>query len=78
MLGIDIAIPSFSYESSIVICRRNGLIRSAKATDGARFDGLILRDVVTCDTTSSIKLLPRCWPPLPHLDGLVQVHHDDT
>ena len=45
--GIDIAIPSFGYKSSIAICRRYGFIRSAKVTDGAPFDGRILRDVVT-------------------------------
>jgi len=49
--GIDIAIPSFGYKSSIAICRRYGFIRSAKVTDGARFDGRMLRDVVTRDNT---------------------------
>jgi IS5 family transposase len=51
--GIDIAIPSFGYNSSIAICRRYGFIRSAKVTDGARFDGRMLRDVVTRDNTAS-------------------------
>ena len=51
--GIDIAIPSFGYKSSIAICRRYGFIRSAKVTDGARFDGQMLRDVVTRDNTAS-------------------------
>ena len=51
--GIDIAIPSFGYKSSIAICRRYGFIRSAKVTDGARFDGRMLRDVVTRDNTGS-------------------------
>jgi len=51
--GIDIAIPSFGYKSSIAICRRYGFIRSAKVTDGARFDGRMLRDVVTRDNTAS-------------------------
>jgi IS5 family transposase len=51
--GIDIAIPSFGYKSSIAICRRYGFIRSVKVTDGARFDGRMLRDVVTRDNTAS-------------------------
>lgn len=51
--GMDIAIPSFGYKSSIAICRRYGFIRSAKVTDGARFDGRMLRDVVTRDNTAS-------------------------
>ena len=33
--GIDIAIPSFGYKSSIAICRRYGFIRRGKVTDGA-------------------------------------------
>ncbi len=45
--GVDIAIPSFGYKSSIAICRRYGFIRKGKVTDGARFDGRMLRDVVT-------------------------------
>jgi hypothetical protein len=52
-LGIDIAIPSFGYKSSIAICRRYGFIRRGKVTDGARFDGRMLRDVVTNDNTAS-------------------------
>ena len=51
--GIDIAIPSFGYKSSIAICRRFGFIRKSKVTDGARFDGRMLRDVVTGDNTAS-------------------------
>ena len=51
--GIDIAIPSFGYKSSIAICRRYGFIRRGKVTDGARFDGRMLRDVVTRDNTAS-------------------------
>lgn len=51
--GIDIAIPSFGYKSSIPICRRYGFICYAKVTDGARFDGKMLRDVVTRDNTAS-------------------------
>lgn len=51
--GIDIAIPSFGYKSSISICRRFGFIRKGKVTDGARFDGRMLRDVVTNDNTAS-------------------------
>ena len=50
---IDIAIPSFGYKSSIAICRRYGFIRRGKVTDGARFDGRMLRDVVTSDNTAS-------------------------
>lgn len=51
--GIDIAIPSFGYKSSISICRGFGFIRKCKVTDGARFDGRMLRDVVTGDNTAS-------------------------
>lgn len=51
--GTDIAIPSFGYKSSIAICRRYGFIRRGKVTDGARFDGRMLRDVVTSDNTAS-------------------------
>lgn len=51
--GIDIAIPSFGYKSSISICRAFGFIRKGKTTDGARFDGRMLRDVVTNDNTAS-------------------------
>ena len=50
---IDIAIPSFGYKSSIAICRTFGFIRKCKVTDGARFDGRMLRDVVTSDNTAS-------------------------
>lgn len=49
----DIAIPSFGYKSSVSICRTFGFIRKGKTTDGARFDGRMLRDVVTRDNTSS-------------------------
>lgn len=51
--GIDIAIPSFGYKSGISICRAFGFIRKCKVTDGARFDGRMLRDVVTNDNTAS-------------------------
>lgn len=51
--GVDIAIPSFGYKSSIAICRHYGFIRKSKVTDGARFDGRMLRDVVTSDNTAS-------------------------
>ena len=51
--GIDIAIPSFGYKSSISICRTFGFIRNGKTTDAARFDGRMLRDVVTSDNTAS-------------------------
>jgi transposase len=51
--GIDIAIPSFGYKSSIAICRRYGFIRRGKVTDAARFDGRMLRDVITNDNTAS-------------------------
>ena len=51
--GIDIAIPSFGYKSSVSICRTFGFIRKGKVTDAARFDGRMLRDVVTSDNTAS-------------------------
>ena len=41
--GIDIAIPSFGYKSSVSICRAFGFIRKCKVTDAARFDGRMLR-----------------------------------
>lgn len=50
---VDIAIPSFGYKSSISIYRAFGFIRRCKVTDGARFDGRMLRDVVTNDNTAS-------------------------
>jgi transposase, IS5 family len=50
---VDIAIPAFGYKSTISICRRFGFIRAGKTTDGARFDGRMLRDVVTSDNTAS-------------------------
>ena len=65
--GIDIAIPSFGYKSSIAICRRCGFIRRGKVTDGARFDRRMLRDVVTSDNTASdvsadtAYLIPTCF-----------------
>ena len=49
----DIAIPSSGYKSSVSICRAFGFIRKGKTTDGARFDGRMLRDVVTKDNTAS-------------------------
>lgn len=49
----DIAIPSFGYKSSISICRAFGFIRKSKVTDGARYDGRMLRDVVSEDNTAS-------------------------
>lgn len=49
----DIAIPSFGYKSSLSICRRFGFIRKGKTSNGARFDGRMLRDVVTKDNTAS-------------------------
>lgn len=49
----DIAIPSFGYKSSISICRAFGLIPKGKVTDGARYDGRMLREVVTGDNTAS-------------------------
>ena len=51
--GIDIAIPSFGYKSSIAICRTFGFIRKGKVTDAATFDGGMLRDVVTTDNTAA-------------------------
>ena len=50
---VDIAIPAFGYKSSIAICRAFGFIRKNKVTDAARFDGRMLRDVVTNDNTAS-------------------------
>jgi IS5 family transposase len=50
---LDAAIPSFGNKSSIAICRRYGFIRRGKVTDGARFDGRMLRDVVMSDNTAS-------------------------
>jgi IS5 family transposase len=50
---IDIAMPSFGYKSSIAICRRYGFMRRDKVTDGAHFDGRMLRDVITNDNTAS-------------------------
>ncbi|GAA4776819.1 hypothetical protein GCM10023219_25740 [Stakelama sediminis] len=49
----DTAIPSFGYNSSISICRVFGFIRKGKVTDGARYDGRMLRDVVSEDNTAS-------------------------
>jgi IS5 family transposase len=51
--GIDIAIPSFGYKSSVSICRIFGFIRKGKVTDAALFDGGMLRDVVISDNTAS-------------------------
>jgi IS5 family transposase len=50
--GIDIAIPSFGYKISVSICRIVGFIRKGNVTDAARFDGGMLRDVVTSDNTA--------------------------
>lgn len=50
---IDIAIPTFGYKNSIAIDRVFGFIRTSKTTDAARFDGRMLRDVVTRDNTAS-------------------------
>ncbi|SDA36972.1 IS5 family transposase [Sphingomonas sp. NFR15] len=49
----DIATPSFGYKSSISICRSSGFIRKGKVTNGACYDGRMLRDVVTGDNTAS-------------------------
>lgn len=70
--GIDIAIPSFGYKSSIAICRRYGFIRSAKVTDGARFDGRMLRDVVTRDNTAYRSQANEAW--LKSMDRVSRVH----
>ena len=51
--GIDIAIPGFGYKSSVSICRTFGFIRKGKVTAAARFDGGMLRDVVTGDNTAA-------------------------
>ena len=50
---VDIAIPSFGYKSAISICRTFGFIRKGKVTDASRYDGRLLRDVVTGDNTAS-------------------------
>jgi len=50
---VAIAIPSFGYKSSIAICRAFGFIRKNKVSDAARFDGRMLREVVTNDNTAS-------------------------
>ena len=50
--GIDIAIPSFGYKSSVSVCRTFGFIRKCKVIDAARFDGRMLRNVVTGDNTA--------------------------
>lgn len=50
--GIDIAIPSFGYKSSISICRTFGFIRKGRVTDAATFDGRMFRDVVTTDNAA--------------------------
>jgi hypothetical protein len=47
----DIAIPSF--QGSISICRSFGFIRTGEVTDGTRYDGHMLRDVVSQDNTAS-------------------------
>lgn len=70
--GIDIAIPSFGYKSSIAICRRYGFIRKGKVTDGARFDGRMLRDVVTSDNTR-LRRLGRHRLPKPIQRGLAEI-----
>lgn len=49
----DIAIPSFGCKSSISICQAFGFIRKGKVTDGARYDGRMLRDVVSEGNTAS-------------------------
>ena len=41
---VDIAIPSFGYQSHIGIDRAHGLIRAWIVTDAARFEGALLRD----------------------------------
>ena len=46
-------ISQSGYKSTVSICRRFGFIRKGKVTDGARYDGRMLRDVVTNDNTAS-------------------------
>ena len=53
MIASVAGIPSFGYKSSIPICRAFGFLRKGKTTDAARFDGRMLRDVVTNDNTAS-------------------------
>jgi hypothetical protein len=53
MLQSDIAIPSFDYKSSISIRRRFWFICKGKVTEGPRFDGRMIQDVVTNNNTAS-------------------------
>lgn len=46
-------VPSFGYKSRLSTCRAFGFIRKGKITDGAHYDGKMLRDVVTKDNTAS-------------------------
>ncbi|MCU4162122.1 IS5 family transposase [Acidiphilium sp. AL] len=68
--GIDIAISSFGYKSSISICRAFGFIRKSKVTDAARFDGRMLRDVVTNDNTASDVWAKGTKVPLASASGM--------
>ena len=44
MPAVDIAIPTFGYQSHVGIDRRFGLIRTWKATDAAAYEGRVLRE----------------------------------
>ena len=66
----DIAIPSFGYKSSISICSTFGFIRKGKTTDGARYDGRMLRDVVTGDNTASDVWAKGTKVPLASANGM--------
>jgi IS5 family transposase len=48
-----LAIPVFGYKNHVVIDRRYGFVRGFKATDAARHDGAVLREIVSRDNTAS-------------------------
>lgn len=48
-----LAIPVYGYKNHIVIDRRYGFVRAFKATDAARHDGAVLREIVSRDNTAS-------------------------
>ena len=50
---LALAIPIFGYKNHIVIDRRYGFVRAFKATDAARHDGAVLREIVSRDNTAS-------------------------
>lgn len=50
---IDIAVPAFGYKNHISIDRAHGLIRKWTATDGARYDGAQLPELLDKTNTAS-------------------------